>query len=510
LQIDGGTYTSEGNERTSPTHRVWYSFHPAKSGRKNKPLAVFFNGGPGSGTTPALFAFNTAPKTFELDLHLQDHQTPEVKDLIDNPNSWTSFANLLYIDAPATGFSYPLKDANGNELDIGTDIDRDASNFLRVIVRFLARHPALRKNPVILVAESYGGVRATLMLKELFATATTFTDTNNYQDSQLSSELQKYFSLAFGTTTPSAAQIATQFGHQVLIEPALVGREQIDNYNGSPWSDPPVDRPEFTKSTICKPNFDDNTPCWYTRTSDKRQPTCDVYDCDQVPNWFGDLEKLAAAKLTKVATLSAALGVNVKTVAWMNDDTRRTLAYGRASTANFDVTIVTPIDMADPANFGSLKPDDNYLVLLNRRVQMYYGYHAAPFPPNWPPSARRYYDNGVGAITGSAFATHVLNDVKSFITVSQHDAIIWTPSIPAALEDLLGSVNPLVAVQYRPTAPNATNNWGARPGLLDLTYNDNTTKSVTMPHTYNAGHTITIRAPFDLLNDVKSWYRDFK
>lgn len=466
---------------------------------------------PGSGTTPALFAFNTAPKTFELDLHLLDHQTPQVKDLIDNPNSWTSFANLLYIDAPATGFSYPLKDANGNELDIGTDIDRDASNFLRVIVRFLARHPALRKNPVILVAESYGGVRATLMLKELFAITTAFTDTNNYQDSQLSSELQKHFTLAFGTATPNTAQIANQFGHQVLIEPALVGQEQIDNYNGYPPGNPPRDNLDFTKSTTCKPNFsDDNTPCWYTNSLAQRLPTCDAYDCDQVLDWFDGLVSQAASKLTKVATLSAALGVNVKTIAWMKDDTRKTMAYGRASTADFLVTTVTPMDMADPANFGSLNTDDNYLVILNNKVHGSYGYHTFPWPPHWPGYARSYRDNGVGAVTGSAFATHVLNDVKSFITVSQHDAIVWTPSIPGALEGLLGNVNPLVAVQYRPTAPNATNNWGTRPGLLDLTYNDNTTKSVTMPHTYNAGHTITVRAPSDLLNDVRSWYRDFK
>ncbi len=510
LEIEGGAYTSEGHERISATHRVWYSFHPAKSGRKNKPLAVFFNGGPGAGTTPVLFAFNTAPKTFELDLHLQDHQTPQVKDLITNPNSWTSFANLLYIDAPATGFSYPLKDADGQERDIGTDIDRDASNFVRVLLRFLGRHPALRKNRVILVGESYGGVRATLMLKQLYAGSTSFTDPNDYQDSQLSSELQEHFGVAFGTATPTAAQLATQFGHQVLIEPVLVGQEQIDSYNGYPPADVPRDNPDFTDSTTCKPNFaDDNTPCWYTRSSDGRLPTCDDYDCDQAPGWINELIEQAATKLTKVATLSEALGVNVKTIAWMNDETRKTRAYGRASTATFGVKTVRPVDMADAANFDSLNPDDNYLVLMSDRVFISHGYHTFPWPPNWPGYTRAWDDDGIGAVTGSAFATHVLNEVKSFLTVARHDAVVWTPSIPRALDLLLGNVEPLVGVQYRPSAWNTTNNHGARPGLIDLVYDSGTTKSVTMPHAYSAGHTISVRAPFDLLNDVSNWYRYF-
>jgi hypothetical protein len=122
-------------------------------------------------------------------------------------------------------------------------------------------------------------------------------------------------------------------------------------------------------------------------------------------------------------------------------------------------------------------------------------------PTGAAPPARGYRDAGIGAITGSAFATHVLNGVKSYITVSQHDAVVWTPSIQLALGQLLPS--PLVAVDYN---ANATNNT-ARAGLMYFTYNTGAKMSVTMPTLYRAGHSITMRAPFDLFTDVSAWYR---
>jgi predicted nucleic acid-binding protein len=73
------------------------------------------------------------------------------------------FANLLYIDAPSTGFSYP-SNSETNKKDIGIDMDRDAGIFLGVISRFLTRHPTIVANPVVLVGESYGGTRATFMI----------------------------------------------------------------------------------------------------------------------------------------------------------------------------------------------------------------------------------------------------------------------------------------------------------------------------------------------------------
>lgn len=512
LEIAGGTYRSEGVDRTTPTHRVWYSFHPARFGRKNKPLAVFFNGGPGSGTMPYLFAFNTGPKTLD----------PQITaDIADNPNSWTEFANLLYIDAPATGFSYPLKEEDGTMHDIGNDIDRDASTFLRVLMRFLARHPVLRDNRIILVGESYGGIRATLMLQELFDYASLRLShaTEGYRDLQLSDELTSYFRAVMASATPSAAEIASKFGHQVLIEPGLVGMEQQDSFyreigrtsNGLPIYS--VD-PDFPMSN-CKAEFSEHPkPCWTSvaphpaKGIEERLPRCDVYTCNRNAGWANALGEQAATKLTKIATLSSALNVSAKSIVWMNDETRKSRAYGRASTVDDLVETVDPVDLANGSNFGALNDDDNYIVLLNHRVRQSYGVVKPPVPIGTPKSGRRWHDSGMGAVTGAAFARHVRNGVKSLITVAKYDASIWSPSIPKALKDLtlMGSVDPLVALAYDKTFPNDVST--SRPGAMGLmfdTYPDGEQINVTMPTAYDSGHVVVMSAAADLRNDVRTW-----
>src|SRR5262249_22208545 len=83
LEIPGGGYVSENKNRTSPKHRIWYSFQPAAVTPQTKPLAVFFNGGPGAATTSFLFAFNTGHWTFDPQV------TGPANGLASNPSSWT-------------------------------------------------------------------------------------------------------------------------------------------------------------------------------------------------------------------------------------------------------------------------------------------------------------------------------------------------------------------------------------------------------------------------------------
>lgn len=517
MEIEGGSYRNEGYDRVSPTHRVWYSFHPAQFARKNKPLAVFFNGGPGAGTTPFLFAFNTGPYTVDPQL---------TSGIANNPNTWTKFANLLYIDAPATGFSYPLKDTDGTQRDIGNDMDRDASNFLRVLARFLVRHPALVNNQVVIVGESYGGVRATLMLHHLYNYAALTQDhvTEGFKDTQLSSELANYFGVALATTTPGVTDLLTRFGHQVLIEPAVAGQEQrnafwtVTNPSSPPYLQHFNVNPLFPMAG-CKPQFaDDPMPCWTTRSADptygvtERQPTCDSYNCDRDKDWSSNLEDQAGTKLTALGTLNVALGVNAKTIAWMNDQTRNDRAYGRASNGSGYVQAVTPVNLNSAANFGELNADDNYLVVQNGRVSTAYGWVPQPVPPGTPPAARGWASPGVGSYQGSAFATLVRNGVKTFITVASYDAAIWSPSITYGLYNLAlnGQLGTVQAAGFDATFHNivSDNNNGIRPGAMEIwwdSYPDGYTQFVTMP-TYNSGHTVPMRAPADLLTDVGIWY----
>ena len=319
LEIDGGPYIAESVPRTSPIHRIWYSFQPALNTPKSKPLAVFFNGGPGSASSAFIFSFNTA--TWTLDPNVAGS-----KNIVRNTNNWTKFANLLYIDAPVTGFSYP-RPYNGTQQDIGIDMDRDAGIFLSVLTRFLVRHPALLSNRVILVGESYGGTRATLMLNYLYNYQSLANPTSAYQDAQVSTDLINYFSAAFQVTMPYTSAIETIFGHQVLIEPVLVGSDQQSYANG------------FDSSVCKKPAQCDGpncaTLCWlYGQDSQQNliYPSCDQYNCDKLnsgnQNWSDQLGGVAVTNPNTVATLSKALGVDATTIAWMQASAR-TDAYGR-------------------------------------------------------------------------------------------------------------------------------------------------------------------------------------
>jgi choice-of-anchor A domain-containing protein len=460
LQLSGGSYIAENTTRSSPRHRIWYSFHPALVYPSKRPLMVFFNGGPGSATSHLLFSFNTAPWTL-------DPQRTGSQRISANPNSWTQFANLLYIDSPAAGFSYPLKNSDGTKPSVGTDMDRDAGTFLRTIVAFLKRHPAIVNNPVVLVGESYGGTRAELMLRHLYEYPSLNNGSTVYQDLDLAAELNDYFKQVFAKETPSPAELLTKWGHQVLIQSVVAGAEQ----DGHPA--------EGTQHAFPAANCQSAT-CFMMPT------TCDPYNCDQADGWSESLSETSGTNLTDVTTLGVALGVDPRSIRWMYA-TERTDAYGRN-----DGRIASPINM--PAVFGeNLGTEDNYMVMRNDIAVDGY------------PGASLWYSPGAGLRVGTAFVKHLKNNISTFLTVTKYDTVVRSPDIPYALGLLQnqGELDNLVDFfTYNPTATNSL----ARPGVMWAHFLDGAVKPATMTHTYASGHTVPMRAPAELLTDVKLWY----
>jgi choice-of-anchor A domain-containing protein len=489
LEIDGGSYTAENKPRTSPTHRIWYSFQPAWYTPKSKPLAVLFNGGPGSSTSAMMFSFNTGPMTLDPEPAVTHDQK-----ITSNPNSWTRFANLLYIDAPGTGFSYPLPYGTGPQ-DLGTDMDRDAGLFLRVVVRFLTRHPALLDNRVVLVGESYGGTRATLMLEYLLGHESVVPGSGAaYQDAQLSSELGNYFQTVFGPLTATKSRILTRFGHQVLIQPGLVGQQQQDQRQD--WMvvgcEDPIQLPDHT------------VPCYFAgedpNTHEVIHPTCDRYDCDKLnakqtdnQEWIFYRVKQAGESLGDLATLKRALDVDVTTIRWMKAS-ERVGAWGRGNGLTSD-------DMR--TTFGRLPDGDTYFVPQDAES-------GVPYAPGTPDQSRRWYE--AGASIGAGFLNNVLDGVVTFIPIAVKDSVIRPPSISYALNagaydtDHNGLFNSIVShVDLNLTSPA----YLPRPGGMSITYRSGVTKTVVMPNAYDAGHTIVMRAQpaAELLADIMQWYK---
>lgn len=219
-----GSYFNRITLRTSPA-RIWYTFQPADEAAEAKPLFVFFNGGPGGATSCGLFSANTARMTV-----VRDEVTGEAA-IVANPASWTRAGNLLHLDARTAGFSYSLMSGPGDEVRRGREFDAqnynsfvDGADFVRVLLRFLADHPSIRANRVVIVPESYGGTRTTVMLNLLLHYGRYADGGSVYQDPGLVAAIQAHYDAVFpgyvGAAVPPAV-IAGQWGHQVLIQTTM-------------------------------------------------------------------------------------------------------------------------------------------------------------------------------------------------------------------------------------------------------------------------------------------------
>ncbi len=215
--------------RSSPA-RIWYVYQPADEDPASKPLFVFFNGGPGGATSCGLLAAYTGKNAV-----LWDQGTGDAS-IVSNPASWTRVGNLLHIDARTTGFSYSLMDSPESELRRQGEFDAqnynsftDGADFVRVLLRFLAGHPAIRANRVVLVPESYGGIRTICMLHLLLYYENYANGLSVYQDPGLVDEIRNHYGAVFpeyrGGTVPPGV-VAHQFGHQILIQTALTWEYQ--------------------------------------------------------------------------------------------------------------------------------------------------------------------------------------------------------------------------------------------------------------------------------------------
>ncbi|ACL04085.1 peptidase S10 serine carboxypeptidase [Desulfatibacillum aliphaticivorans] len=219
--------------QTSPAH-IFYSFQAADvENPEEYPVFVFFNGGPGAATTGNLLSMNTTDRTLSK---LVTGDDPDAA----NPFSWRKIGNLLYIDAPGTGFSY-TQGAGGDICDdLGQRMEDyyhgvnfnpyiDADMMVRAMLEAL-RINDVQAGKVVLVGESYGGVRTSLMLNMLlFYNDYSGPSERVFWDNELPDVVRAHLNAINGSLGQdfSPAQIAEmQFGKHVMIQPQLTGWRQ--------------------------------------------------------------------------------------------------------------------------------------------------------------------------------------------------------------------------------------------------------------------------------------------
>ncbi|MCP4148243.1 MAG: S10 family peptidase [bacterium] len=512
----------------STTARIWYSFQTADREASSKPLFIFFNGGPGSGTSEGLMSLNTGRLAYCTD-------SENERTYIDNPHSWTQLGNLLWVDARQTGFSYSIMPQHDN-----TDARYrafggqnhncffDAADFIRLLLRFLADHPSIRNNPVVIVGESYGGIRTIAMLHMLL----NYRDYGKgggavYRDEALVEEIQAHYDRVYlqysGTEVP-AAIIAGQFRHQVLIQPAITMNYQ-SAVIAQMW--------EQEDSVIFKlaeelgveyiPCSEKPTPCNPRRNAYAfvESQNRDLYMYAKPANWTGNFFYEAGEALKTTANLSQLTGVDARQIEDMYATARQNafrvaIEEEAAALAGMDMAklpeperwlmeaqmrLNTKSEHAATGDleavFGTLNPWDLYFRKSYRRVQYAFyiniathmGYEVGPY----------------ATLMGEMFLKNAAH-VETFITNAAYDLVIYSPAIPPAL----GMHTGIIDTSRHQTTPVGNEE---RPGRIILNYRNGAfpdipelrTRTIRFPVYPESCHCVPLTEPAQIFGDVAAW-----
>ncbi len=145
----------------SPVARMFYVAYFKKDAKaEERPITFFYNGGPGSSTV-WLHMGSLGPK--HVVTSGDQHLPAAPYKLVDNTNSLLDVSDLVFIDAPGTGFGRLIgKDAE----KAFWGVDEDGGAFTRFIARFITKYSRWN-SPKFIFGESYGTTRSAVLAKML-------------------------------------------------------------------------------------------------------------------------------------------------------------------------------------------------------------------------------------------------------------------------------------------------------------------------------------------------------
>ncbi|HEY0748548.1 MAG TPA: hypothetical protein VGD63_17740 [Steroidobacteraceae bacterium] len=123
----------------------------------HRPLTFIYNGGPGSSTVWLHMGAFGPKRVVTAD---DTHSPAAPYRVVDNEYSLLDASDLVFIDAPGTGFGH-LRGADKEKAFYG--VDQDAHAFANFIVEFLSRHNRWN-SPKYLFGESYGTTRSAALV----------------------------------------------------------------------------------------------------------------------------------------------------------------------------------------------------------------------------------------------------------------------------------------------------------------------------------------------------------
>jgi len=126
----------------------------------SRPITFLYNGGPGSSTVWLHMGAFGPRRVITVD----DQHTPAAPyKVVDNAYSLLDVSDLVFIDAPGTGFS---RIAGKDKEKAFYGVDQDAYAFTQFIKQFLSRYGRWN-SPKYLFGESYGTTRSAVLVNEL-------------------------------------------------------------------------------------------------------------------------------------------------------------------------------------------------------------------------------------------------------------------------------------------------------------------------------------------------------
>jgi carboxypeptidase C (cathepsin A) len=135
-----------------------YTADGAPSGRR--PVMFFYNGGPGSAS---LWLRMGSFGPMRLQTGNPESIRPAPFNFGPNPDTLLGATDMVFIDAPGTGYSRALGDAKGSDF---YGVDQDADAFAKAIIRYTTKFSRW-DSPKFLFGESYGTTRSGALAYQL-------------------------------------------------------------------------------------------------------------------------------------------------------------------------------------------------------------------------------------------------------------------------------------------------------------------------------------------------------
>ena len=139
---------------------IFYTAYVAKpANAAARPLTFVFNGGPGAASA-FLHLGLVGPRLAEFGM--DGHDAANVR-LLDNPDTWLAFTDLVLIDPVGTGWSRAAKPDGAHAF---WGVQADAEAMAKVIALYVAKY-SRAASPKFILGESYGGFRAAKVARVL-------------------------------------------------------------------------------------------------------------------------------------------------------------------------------------------------------------------------------------------------------------------------------------------------------------------------------------------------------